>query len=238
MKTCKKCGIEKELSSFYGYMKTCKDCKYLISMELKKIADKTLTNCSECKREFGEGLKHSAKGMCAFCYKSKWLEKKYAERATCIDCNVIFNPNNKQTDLASNGRCRRCYDKWRKTNLKYECVSCGDPIPNGSIKAKCSKCNLENKLNTERRYAMNMGVQVGHITHINKDQFESIRILMTRWNRGMFTPVDTFRVALLHESVFGSIGSSWGHDTKSPEIQSFIMLKELKSIWLFNKDLF
>lgn len=233
MKTCKKCNTEKETNDFYRGETTCKACKYLRMIETKEIRDSKLTNCNSCDREFGDNLKVLAKGLCSLCYNKKWRETKVNE--TCADCNVIFNSGGRLTEILSGGRCRRCYDKWRKSRLKYECLSCGGSIPNGSIKAKCPKCLDKSKFDEEQAWAISQDVELKGHNDLNKEQYESIRRFLIKYNRDMFDITDSFKVAYLFDQVFGYVK---GLDNSGVDTQIFLMLRRLKKVWLLYENKF
>ncbi len=149
MRTCKKCGVEKEIGEFSGRQTKCKPCfneDARLKRETQPLEDTSIT-CTECKKtknssEFGKGRK-----KCKECSNLKRREYTKDVKETLHDvlktCKVC-NTEKCGTEFAvGSGLCKACFsEKNKEANNR--------PSENTPPKT-CRKCCME-KPATEYRH--------------------------------------------------------------------------------------
>jgi hypothetical protein len=238
---CKKCEEVKDGEEFYFThyngtyrvdLSACKTCRRLKALA-RRAEILHVGNCKGCDRKFGDDLVPIARGYCSACYKNILREKE----GNCSECNVVFGSGGKKTNYTSKGKCLTCYTKWWKSNIKLECVECGDKLPGrGSLKGLCAICKSKKTSNSEQKL-IEKGLLKGrrYEYKIDAESIEQIRWLLLRFKYGTYTVVDMYRLAGLFEDLYGVTNRL---DSKDPEIQIILMLKKLKEVYEKNKTKF
>lgn len=185
--------------------------------------------CLGCDREFGDELRYHSRDRCNACYQkfyaiNKGVVKSYVKTiksTSCKECNKEYgslNEKGRKVTKASNGYCKTCYYRKRKGNSKT-CIKCGNIMRLSSINNLCKPCKANKRKKSKQI--------------VDRDTLELIRILMVRYKFGNNTLVDNLRVVDVYMDLNDNAIQL---DTLTEESQVVEMLRNLKSIYDFNKE--
>lgn len=214
----------------------------------KLIVEKS-ESCQDCQGVFNDDLKYHAVNRCAKCYTKFKAPEKKKTRANgksaythCLGCKFEFNTFNDKGKIVvyqSSGFCRRCYSRQYTNKNDRTCLKCQRALYN-TTKMVCKIC-LE--LEKQEYYKQNPKAKKSRtfqqkLKALNKeltyDQFELIRRLLSRFKFNYYTYADFFRLVDIYVDIYDHEAHL---DAYLEADQIEIMLRRLKDVWFYNKEL-
>lgn len=183
-------------------------------------------NCIGCGLLFGDGVKWVAKDFCMKCYNKNYnLKNKVEKPPNCKGCGLIWGSINRRGNIVKRATtifCSSCYPRIKDQSNK--CLKCGDIIR--AIHEMCKQCKMED----QPKYGV---TKANDQMRMNRETYESVRRLLSRFKVGSQTPIDHWIVLDLYLSLFGY---DVYLDQYAEADQVYKMLRKLKNTWEWNKD--
>jgi hypothetical protein len=200
--------------------------------------------CDGCQVEFNSDLKYYAMNMCEKCYMTWKLPKRKNKEVptNCLSCKLEFgstNDNGKKVKHQAGGQCSKCYMKIYSVKEGRKCIRCERDLykTTKDICRVCRDIQKEEYYKVNKKAANQSKLYKEKLKALNKEltyeKFELIRRLLSRFKFNYYTYCDFFRVVDIYIDIFNHEAHL---DSYSENEQIEIMLRRLKEVWIYNKE--
>jgi hypothetical protein len=190
--------------------------------------------CIDCLYIFDSLKKYHSRDRCNPCYQKLYMRGKMPTKEIQTHCKVCaaeydsINAKGKPVTRGAKGLCKSCYTKSIKP--KKQCEQCDNQMLSGSKTGLCIVCRqLKRQIEGKRSWKK----KVKPLPCIDVEIYESIRRLLVRFKFGNNSIVDNFRVIDAYVDV---CENPVFLDTLAEEAQVVEMLRYLKKVYDFNKE--